>query len=82
MPTLLAPAKINATLEILGRRDDGYHTLRSVMLPVALYDRIDLERNAVAGFHVDEPALRHDNLVERALQACGMTGRFAATLCK
>jgi 4-diphosphocytidyl-2C-methyl-D-erythritol kinase len=36
VPTLLAPAKINLTLEVLARRDDGYHMLRSLMVPVAL----------------------------------------------
>lgn len=82
MPTLFAPAKINATLEILGRRDDGYHTVRSVMLPIALYDRIDLEPAALGGLYVDDPSLRDDNLVERALQACGFGDRFAVSLRK
>ena len=36
MTVALAPAKINLTLEVLGRRDDGYHTLRSVMVPIGL----------------------------------------------
>lgn len=38
-----AHAKINWTLEILGERSDGYHNLRSIVLPVALHDVIDLE---------------------------------------
>ena len=37
-----APAKINLSLEILGKRPDGYHELRSVVVPVALSDRIEL----------------------------------------
>jgi len=82
VPTLLAPAKINATLEILGRRGDGYHTLRSVMLPIALYDRIDLEASATPCLQVDDPTLARDNLVERALAACGFADRFAVTLHK
>jgi 4-diphosphocytidyl-2-C-methyl-D-erythritol kinase len=38
--TLLAPAKINFYLRIVGRRPDGYHLLESLMAPVSLYDRI------------------------------------------
>ncbi len=37
-----APAKINLTLEILGKRPDGYHELRSVVMPVSLVDTISL----------------------------------------
>ena len=36
--TYFAPAKINLTLEVLGRRDDGYHEVRSVMQAVSLGD--------------------------------------------
>lgn len=42
---LLAPAKINLTLEVLGKRDDGYHELRSIMHSVSVYDRITIEPN-------------------------------------
>ena len=38
-----AHAKINWTLEVLGKRPDGYHDLRSSVLPVALHDVVDLE---------------------------------------
>ena len=38
-----AHAKINWTLEVLGKRPDGYHDLRSIVLPVALHDVVDLE---------------------------------------
>lgn len=41
---LLAPAKVNLCLHVLGRRADGYHDLRSLMAPVNLYDRLRLER--------------------------------------
>jgi 4-diphosphocytidyl-2-C-methyl-D-erythritol kinase len=40
---LLAPAKINLYLEVLGRRDNGYHDIRSVLVPISLYDRITIE---------------------------------------
>jgi 4-diphosphocytidyl-2-C-methyl-D-erythritol kinase len=37
---LAAPAKVNLTLEVLGRRDDGYHELASVMATVDLHDDV------------------------------------------
>jgi len=80
--TLLAPAKINVTLEILARRDDGYHALRSVMLPIALYDRIELEPSDAARFQTSDPALAVDNLALRALAAGGLHGHFSVRLAK
>jgi 4-diphosphocytidyl-2-C-methyl-D-erythritol kinase len=79
---LLAPAKINATLEVLSRRDDGYHTLRSVMLPIGLYDRIDFEPSAKARFSASDPELAEGNIVERALASAALETKFAVTLHK
>ncbi len=39
---VVAPAKVNWTLEVLGRRDDGYHEVRSVLQTLALHDAITL----------------------------------------
>ena len=39
-----APAKINLYLDVLGRREDGYHFLDMIMLPLELHDTIDFER--------------------------------------
>ena len=41
--TVEAYAKVNLTLEVLGLRPDGYHDLRSVVLPTTLADTIELE---------------------------------------
>ena len=41
--TLAAYAKVNFTLEVLGLRPDGYHDLRSVVVPVSLADDVVLE---------------------------------------
>ena len=38
-----ACAKVNFTLEVLGKRVDGYHALRSVVIPVSLSDTLDFE---------------------------------------
>jgi 4-diphosphocytidyl-2-C-methyl-D-erythritol kinase len=35
-----APAKVNLALEVIGRREDGYHELRSVFATVDLHDRV------------------------------------------
>ena len=40
---VLAPAKVNLYLRIVGRRPDGYHLLDSLMVPVSLYDEITVE---------------------------------------
>jgi 4-diphosphocytidyl-2-C-methyl-D-erythritol kinase len=67
----LAPAKINLTLEILARRDDGYHALRSVMVPIALADELRFAPNARFAFTCEPPALADDNLVVRAFAQIG-----------
>lgn len=43
MVSLLAPAKINFTLDVLGKRPDGYHDVRMVMQTVSLCDTVQLE---------------------------------------
>lgn len=65
---LRAPAKLNLTLEVLDRRPDGYHRMRSVMVPLDLCDEIQIEcGGASIEFDCSEPALAGGNLVERAL---------------
>ncbi len=44
--TVLAPAKVNVTLVIRGRRPDGYHEIDTIMLPVTLSDRLRVRRTA------------------------------------
>ena len=68
--TVKAHAKINWTLEVLGIRPDGYHDLRSIVLPVGLHDEItfaeaeDVECETVG---LDIP--REKNLAYRAALA-------------
>lgn len=40
--TLTAPAKLNLTLDVLGKREDGYHEMRMVMTSVSLADEVTL----------------------------------------
>ncbi|MBD2091700.1 4-(cytidine 5'-diphospho)-2-C-methyl-D-erythritol kinase [Microcoleus sp. FACHB-1515] len=68
--SLLAPAKINLYLEIIGSRADGYHELAMIMQSVDLSDRIDLRANGTDEFRVycDHPLVPSDrsNLAHRA----------------
>ena len=71
--TLGAPAKVNLTLEVLGRRPDGYHELRSVLMPVGLFDTIRLEEIPDGNVEiemdaegVDISAMRGENVALRA----------------
>ncbi len=77
--TTLARAKVNLTLEILGRTRDGYHELRSVFAGVDLADRLEVVRSTSPGIadpsgdrltvrgDIDCPTA--DNLVLRAASA-------------
>ena len=42
---VLAPAKINLTLDVTGKRPDGYHNILSIMQSVDLYDTITITDN-------------------------------------
>src|SRR5919198_538885 len=82
-----APAKINLTLDVLGRRPDGYHALRSVMQTLELHDTLELRPAPVIRFACDAPALAgEDNLVPRAARllrtATGYRGGGDVTLHK
>jgi len=50
--SFLAPAKLNLSLQVFGKRPDGYHNIRSVMVPVSLYDEVTVEE-ADAGISVE-----------------------------
>lgn len=41
---LKARAKINLGLDVLGKREDGYHEVRMVMQTIGIYDRLILTR--------------------------------------
>ena len=72
---LFAPAKVNLYLRIMGRRDDGYHLLDTLMAPISLGDEVEVSRIegpprslAIRADASDVP-LGEENTVHRAAQA-------------
>jgi 4-diphosphocytidyl-2-C-methyl-D-erythritol kinase len=69
---VLAPAKINLSLKILGRREDGFHEIETLISPISLADKIDIERQSRwIDFSCDDPTLPggDENLAVRAAKA-------------
>jgi 4-diphosphocytidyl-2-C-methyl-D-erythritol kinase len=67
--TLLAQAKINLTLEVLRRREDGFHEIRSVMQRITLADELRIEPHAELRLTCNRLELEGtDNLVWRAAE--------------
>ena len=71
--TTLAPAKVNLSLRVLRRREDGFHDLESLMVPISLFDKLEIEKREAGGidFACTEPDVPDDdtNLVVRAARA-------------
>ena len=70
--SLIAPAKINLYLEIIGDRPDGFHELVMIMQSVSLADRIDIQASDTQDIylHCDHPQVPTDrtNLAYRAAE--------------
>jgi 4-diphosphocytidyl-2-C-methyl-D-erythritol kinase len=63
-----APAKLNLGLEVIGRRDDGFHELATIFLAIDLYDRVTLSPADDLELNVDDDSLAtEENLALRAL---------------
>ncbi len=66
-----APAKINLFLEVLSRREDGFHNISSLFQAISIFDRLRFERTATSGIDLnirnnDKLQPGEDNLVMRA----------------
>jgi 4-diphosphocytidyl-2-C-methyl-D-erythritol kinase len=75
---LLAPAKINLALAVAGKRDDGYHELRSVFATIDLADRVRVApyRRLEVRIAPDVGAPPGEDLASRAVRAmAAATGR-------
>jgi 4-diphosphocytidyl-2-C-methyl-D-erythritol kinase len=64
-----APAKLNLGLEVIGRRDDGFHEIATIFVAVDLYDRVSLLPADDLELSCDDDSLAGtDNLALRALE--------------
>jgi 4-diphosphocytidyl-2-C-methyl-D-erythritol kinase len=88
---VLAPAKINLSLLIAGKRPDGFHEIETVMAKVDWYDEVLIQPAFGAGIELicDGPQWApagEDNLVYRAakglLDSCGLTTDIQIKLTK
>lgn len=87
--TLQAPAKLNLSLRVLGKREDGFHEIDTTMVKLpGLSDRIEFSETGGFSFQCDDPELPGDagNLVVKAVRAyeaaAGIDCRFAISLQK
>ncbi len=67
--TVLAPAKLNLGLEILGKRRDGYHDVATILQTVSIFDRLTIEPARDLTLRCSAPELaEHSNLALIAAQ--------------
>jgi 4-diphosphocytidyl-2-C-methyl-D-erythritol kinase len=71
---VIAPAKINLSLRVLGRRSDGFHEIETFIAPISLCDEIKIEQRSgkqEVAFRCDDPSVPKgdDNIVVRAANA-------------
>ena len=69
-----AHAKLNVFLRVLGRRDDGYHDIETLLLPISLADHVRVESADGLTVSIDGPATEgipddEENLALRAGRA-------------
>ena len=68
-------AKVNLCLQVLGKRPDNYHELRTIFQTLSLHDTLEVSQTSEPGIflEVDDPALSAgpDNLVYQAIDAIG-----------
>lgn len=70
--TLQAPAKLNLSLRVLGKRDDGFHEIDTLMVKLPdLADELEFTHAAAFSFKCDDPSVPGDegNLVVKAVRA-------------
>ena len=64
-----AYAKVNLTLEVVSKRDDGYHNIRSVMQTVDIFDELHISKSNTLSLNSNVKSLENqNNLVLRAAE--------------
>ena len=75
----LAFAKLNLTLEVLGRREDGYHEIRTIIQTIDLADRLEFFPSTHLQVECNDPLLGGQaNLVWQAAQSLAKAGGVEA----
>ena len=77
---LQAFAKINLGLDVVGKREDGYHEVRMIMQTIRMYDQLDMRKSVEPGIHLTTNKkyipVDENNLVWRAaklmMDTCGI----------
>lgn len=66
-----SPAKINIGLNIINKRDDGFHNLETIFYPLNLYDEISYTRSSIFSFDSNDEDLNKDitNLIVKTKEA-------------
>ncbi len=83
-----AYAKINLCLDVVGRREDGYHELKMIMVPLDFYDVLEMVPSAKTEMSINRYYLpiNDKNTVIKAIQCVqqryGFTQEFSCTLTK
>ena len=80
---VIAPAKINLSLRVLGRRSDGFHEIETLIAPISLCDKIKVEQHSgrqKIAFRCDDPSVPkgEDNLVVRAAKIFFKETKFSS----
>ncbi len=83
-----AYGKINLTLDVTGKREDGYHTLDTIMQSVSIYDEVEITRGGEPGVRLrcnrDYLPVNEKNTAYRAadlfLSHCGLKGKEGVEL--
>ena len=75
---LPAYAKLNLTLDVTGRRPNGYHDIDSVMQTISLHDLISIERTDCRVFDMVGAVIGGENLVLKAARE--LEGRLSRAL--
>jgi 4-diphosphocytidyl-2-C-methyl-D-erythritol kinase len=73
MIRVLAPAKLNLGLEVLGRLDDGFHEVRTIYCAVSLFDRVTVEESSEPSV-VCTPGIEHGNNLAQSALDLAMAG--------
>ncbi len=78
---VFAPAKVNLTLHVTGRRPDGYHELDSLVVFAEIGDRLEVTLSEHPALHVTGPMAKgvpedDGNIVMRAMSLIGVNARI------